>query len=58
MAHSLLGIVYALITRGSTYADLGAGYFDHRDRQHTTKRLLARLEGLGYRVTLEATAAG
>jgi transposase len=58
VAHSLLGIIYALITRGSTYADLGAGYFDHRDRQHTTKRLLARLEGLGYRVTLEATATG
>lgn len=57
VAHSLLGIIYALLTRGSTYTDLGAAYFDQRDRHHTSKRLVARLERLGYRVNLEPTAA-
>ena len=57
VAHSLLVIIYALLTRGSTYADLGAAYFDERDRQRTGQRLVARLEHLGYRVNLEPTAA-
>jgi hypothetical protein len=57
VAHSLLSIVYALLTRRSTYTDLGASYFDERDRHHTSQRLVARLERLGYRVNLEPTAA-
>jgi transposase len=57
VAHSLLVIIYTLLTRRSTYADLGPGYFDQRDRQHTSKRLVARLERLGYRVNLELPAA-
>jgi transposase len=52
VAHSLLTIIYALLARGSTYADLGAAYFDERDRQHTRQRLVGRLERLGYRVNL------
>jgi len=32
VAHSLLGIIYVLLTRRSTYTDLGADYFDQRDR--------------------------
>ena len=56
VAHSLLGIIYAIVTRDTTYADLGASYFDNRDRHHTTKRLQARLEHLGYRITLEPLA--
>jgi len=57
VAHSLLGIIYVLLTRQSTYADLGAAYFDQRDRHHTSQRLVARLERLGYRVNLELPAA-
>lgn len=57
VAHSLLGIIYAMLTRGTPYADLGPDYFDTRDRHHTTKRLLARLEHLGYHVTLDPLAA-
>jgi hypothetical protein len=36
--------------------DLGASYFDARDRQHTSRRLVARLEQLGYCVSLTAAA--
>jgi transposase len=57
VAHTLLGIIYALLTRGATYTDLGASYFDARDRHHTSRRLVARLEGLGFRVSLEPLAA-
>ena len=57
VAHSLLAIIYALLTRQSTYTDLGPAYFDERDRHHTSQRLVARLERLGYRVNLELPAA-
>ena len=57
VAHSLLVIIYALLTRDSTHADPGAAYFDERDRQHTSQGLVARLERLGYRVNLQPTAA-
>ena len=51
-----MGIIYILLTRQSTYTDLGEAYFDERDRHHTSKRLVARLERLGYRVNLELPA--
>jgi hypothetical protein len=56
VAHSLLVIISALLTHGSTYAELGAASFDERDRQRTSQRLVARLEHLGYCVNLQATA--
>jgi transposase len=57
VAHSLLAIIYALLAHQSTYTDLGPAYFDERDRHHTSKRLVARLERLGYHVNLELTGA-
>jgi transposase len=57
VAHSLLGIIYVLLSRPSAYTDLGPAYFDERDRQHTSKRLVARLEQLGYHVNLQLTDA-
>ena len=36
VAHSLLAIIYALLTRQSTYADVGAAYVDEWDRHHTS----------------------
>ncbi len=56
VAHSIIEIVYYLLTRGGTYQDLGLDYFDRRDQQRTTRRLVRRLEALGYGVTLEAFA--
>ena len=57
VAHSVLSIIYVLLTRESPYTDLGPAYFDERDRNHTTKRLVARLQRLGYCVNLELHAA-
>ena len=56
VAHSILIIIYHLLKRGTTYADLGANYFDERDRQGLERRLVHRLEGLGYTVSLAPAA--
>ena len=53
VGHSILVIAYHLLTRKQAYADLGANYFDERDRQAVTKRCLNRLQRLGYKVSLE-----
>jgi transposase len=53
VGHSILVIAYRLLTRKQAYPDLGANYFDERDRQAVTKRCLNRLQRPGYKVTLE-----
>jgi transposase len=57
VAHTILVIAYHLLQRGTTYDDLGSRYFDERDRTVVEHRLVHRLEGLGYKVTLEPVAA-
>jgi transposase len=57
VAHSILVIAYYLLTRGTEYEDLGANYFDERNRSRVERRLTHRLEQLGYRVILEPKAA-
>ena len=54
VAHSILVIAYHLITRNERYHDLGADYYDRRKPEATAKRLLKRLEKLGYQVNLQA----
>jgi transposase len=56
VGHSILVIAYHLLSEGTAYEDLGVHYFDERERHHLEHRLVHRLEGLGYRVTLEPTA--
>ena len=53
VGHTILGIIYYLLTRGTTYQELGGGYFDERDRQAVERRLVRRLEALGNNVILE-----
>jgi len=55
VAHSLLVMVYALLTQHATYHELGGQYFDERDRQAVQRRLVHRLEALGYAVSLQPT---
>lgn len=58
VGHTILTIAYTLLKRpDTTYHDLGVRYFDDRDRQGVERRLVRRLQGLGYRVTLEPPAA-
>lgn len=53
VAHSILVIAYHLIKNQETYRELGSDYFDKRNPQTVAKRLVRRLECLGYSVTLE-----
>jgi transposase len=51
--HSIICIIWHMLTTGELYTDLGGDYFRKRDPERTTKRLIAQLERLGHKVTLE-----
>ncbi len=53
VAHSILVIAYHLIERNDAYRELGVNYFDNQRPEATQKRLVKRLEKLGYQVTLQ-----
>jgi putative exporter of polyketide antibiotics len=53
VAHSILVIAYHLIKSKEPYHDLGFGYFDKRNVQSTAKRLVHRLQELGYNINLD-----
>jgi len=55
VGHTILSIIYYLLLRGTTYQELGGGYFDERDRHAVERRLVRRLEALGNKVVLEPT---
>jgi transposase len=55
--HSMLIAYWHMFTTGETYHDLGGDYFQRRDPERATRRLVARLENLGHHVTLTPTAA-
>jgi transposase len=55
--HSLICACWHMLTTGELYRDLGGDYFQRRDPAKTTKRLIAQLEALGHRVTIEPLAA-
>jgi transposase len=52
VGHSILIIAYHVLTRSLPYQDLGVNYFDTRNREAVERRLLRRLEALGYDVAL------
>lgn len=54
VAHSILVIAYHMLKRGTEYIEHGSDYFDKRNEEHLQRRLVKRLENLGYQVTLEA----
>jgi len=54
VAHSILVIAYHLINRNEPYRELGADYFDKRQPQVTAKRLMKRLQQLGYQISIQA----
>jgi len=56
VGHTLLVIVYHVLADAKDYQELGGNYFDEQDRQAVQKRLVHRLEKLGYEVTLTPTS--
>jgi transposase len=53
VGHSILVIAYHILKDGTTYHELGQDYFDKRETARIQERLIARLQTLGLRVTVE-----
>lgn len=53
VAHSILVIAYHVIRKQEPYRDLGRDYFERLRPEVTSRRLVKRLERLGYKVSLE-----
>jgi len=56
VAHNLLVIAYYILRDKVCYRDLGPDYFDRLNPEGLRRRLTKRLEGLGFKVTLEPLA--
>jgi transposase len=57
VAHAILVIIWHVLATGKPYDELGEDYFTRRaDPERETRRLIAKLEALGHRVTLEEAA--
>ena len=54
--HQILEIAYYVMRDGVTYHELGATYFERRDRERTVRRHVTQLEALGYTVTVQPAA--
>ena len=55
VAHTLICIAWAVLSRGQDYADAGEDYYeqrDRRDREHLIRHHQQALARLGYQVTL------
>jgi transposase len=53
VGHTILVIIYHVLKEGTTYAELGADYFDRVDTERLTRALVRRLERLGHEVVLK-----
>ena len=57
VGHSILIIAWNLLSTGETYNDLGGDYFEKRRTSSARqRRLIAQLEAMGHKVTLEPAA--
>jgi hypothetical protein len=54
VAHTILRMAYCILKEGTSYQELGADYYDRLHPTRLTRYLVRRLEGLGYRVTLQS----
>jgi transposase len=55
--HTILVIVYHVLASRVPYHELGGNYCDEHERQAVERRLVRRLEHLGYQVTLQPQVA-
>jgi len=57
VAHKILVAAFHMLQRAVAFADLGADYLDRVDKHRTAKRLVRRLDALGYNVMLRPKTA-
>lgn len=53
VAHQLLTIVFHILRDGTVYQELGAAHYDRQNKPKITRKLVERLQRLGYYVTLQ-----
>jgi transposase len=58
VAHKQLAIIYHELSEGVPYKELGEDFFDRLNQKSLQKRLVRRLEGLGFHVDLTLESAG
>jgi len=56
VAHSILIMIYHMLSNRTSYQERGDTFFDEQDRQATEKRLVRQLTRLGYQVELQPLA--
>jgi len=56
VAHSILVIIYHLLSEGTTYQERGETFFEEQDRDAAQRRLVNQLTRLGYQVELQPMA--
>ena len=53
VGRTILQAAYYMLKRGEAYHELGEHYLDRMDRERTSRRLIKRLEGLGFDVAVK-----
>jgi transposase len=56
VAASMVTAIYYMLRDQTTYRDLGADHFDHRNKHAIARRMVKRLDQLGYTVEITAVA--
>ena len=56
VGHSILVIVYHVLSRRTPYQELGGNYFERHNTEAQKNRLIRKLEALGLKVTVEKAA--
>jgi transposase len=56
VAASILTAAYHILKDGVAYQELGADYFERRDKTQITRRLIRRLQDLGLSVEVRPAA--
>ncbi len=56
VGHSILIIVYHVLSRRTQYQELGGNYFERHNTEAQKNRLIRKLEALGLKVTVEKAA--
>lgn len=57
VAHQLLTILFHVLRDGGVYRELGADHYDQQNKPKVTRKLIERLQKLGYYVTLQPIEA-
>jgi len=55
VAHQMLTIICHMLRNNQPYREFGSACYDEQHKPEITRRLVERLQKLGYQVTLEAT---